>query len=356
MGEPNMNPEKGGNTFGIARGRVKAPECPPPLPVVTTPDRPGRKKDTAPKPRIGRKTRIAAALLAAEITGGVINEQINDLPVSASTLVQDAAWPWNLGKSVVEDVRGLFNKETPVSPSFNNRLDKQVVAVGINAKPLAEDETLPITHIVPSQDSHYPILNDILFPVILQKNDRVTITKKHGITDFVHMETGERFKKPPYVVGYDLGINRKGTQLIIGTLDKEAKTIEVYKRPLRLVDGQLYLTGILAKITRNDGSRYDVSIISSGYFNALPVLDDAPQLEQELIDERDHKRLVYKGLGLDQPGKIISPTQPLVKTPVGGLIIMYHITSVKSAEGEDFNFEDLNFNLAENNIRYLPQK
>lgn len=73
---------------------------------------PKRKKEGQ---RVHIKTRIALAVLATmavETTGAVITEQTNNQPLSAHTIPVDLVWPWNLTKSAVEDIHGLFKRPT----------------------------------------------------------------------------------------------------------------------------------------------------------------------------------------------------------------------------------------------------
>lgn len=89
-----------------------------------------QEKVKAPKFPIGKKTRLFLAGLAAlgtvETTGAIVNEQINQQPISAHSVVQDLAWPWNLGKSAIEDIRGLFSKnaEQDIEKKFPIKLEQ----------------------------------------------------------------------------------------------------------------------------------------------------------------------------------------------------------------------------------------
>lgn len=86
-----------------------------------------REKVGLPKRFVGKKTRIAFASLAilgiVEAAGAIVNEQTNQQPVSAHTIIQDATWPWNLARSMIEEIQD--NKKTVVAPenSFPYTLD-----------------------------------------------------------------------------------------------------------------------------------------------------------------------------------------------------------------------------------------
>lgn len=145
------NSERGGRILGIGappRERTAPPVLPRPdvrtVPVSPEQGKPPKKKR---EKRIGRKARIAlaglAVLGAGEITGAVIAEKTNNQPLSTRTIPADLAWPWNLGKSAVEDIQGLFKGKTSspeasvfdptatsgvIKPSMIERLPQEEIA------------------------------------------------------------------------------------------------------------------------------------------------------------------------------------------------------------------------------------
>jgi hypothetical protein len=68
----------------------------------------------------GRKLKIIglvtlAVLLVVEAAAAIATELTNDVPMTGETIKTDLAWPWNIGKSVVEDVQRLFeNRSDPL--------------------------------------------------------------------------------------------------------------------------------------------------------------------------------------------------------------------------------------------------
>jgi hypothetical protein len=74
---------------------------------------------------LGRNLKKAALVVLAaasiEGVGAGITEKTNKVPMTGETIKADLAWPWNLGKSVVEDVQRLFEKKSDVISNFPDK-------------------------------------------------------------------------------------------------------------------------------------------------------------------------------------------------------------------------------------------
>lgn len=150
-----VNQERGGRIFGVipTRERTAPPVLPRPdvRPTPVSPE-PGRGKE---KKGVGRKARIALAGLAAlgtvETTGAIVNEQVNEQPVSTQSVIEDLKWPWNLGKSAAEDISGMLHKEPP-SVFDNSETKGKISSANIlsvprevfDKTPLADENGAPI--------------------------------------------------------------------------------------------------------------------------------------------------------------------------------------------------------------------
>jgi len=100
-------------------------------------------------------------LAAVETAGAIINEQINNQPASIRTIPRDLAWPWDLGKSAVEDIGRLFNRDVP--STFDNTAVSGIIAPSMF-------ETIPEEEIDRSFPTPFKKIKDhnttqILYPI-----------------------------------------------------------------------------------------------------------------------------------------------------------------------------------------------
>ena len=136
------------------------------------------------------------------------------------------------------------------------------------------------------------------------------------------------------------------------------QTIEVFKNPVYVVNNVSYFDGITIRVTRNDGSKYEVALNEPEdvrRLKPLPILDDAPQLVWEDVQVGDNYET--KVINIDQPGKIINADTPLSGTTTKNAVIEYGLsnhgvtTSSKIMVFDIFTF----LTISNNQLEYLPQ-
>jgi hypothetical protein len=246
-----------------------------------------------------RGVRIAGAVLAASaLLGGVA---------------------YVLDRSGIVDIPGIHQSKE-ISSIFDNNLDIQYIKAGVNAVPATESDLNSVDNVIsPSNKQGYFDI-DLVFPALLQAGDHVKV-EKESFTLF----PGFPEKTTTITSRYLLTIERAGTQLTSGVIDKDAKTIEVFKLPYVLKASALYFHGITIRVTRNDGTTYGIGYSSPEdirNLKALPILDDAPILEWEEVQIGDFKVARYKNQ--DQLlGKFVDITTPLLETTVKNTVVEY---------------------------------
>lgn len=121
----HSNPQKFDKGFGEWENLGRMAETNMAIKAETGVGASGKETQKGKKPLLGTKARLALATLIVYAGGAIINEQFNDMPFSPhSVIVSDAIWPWNLGKSAVEDLQRVFNKEAVVPSTFDNKAGK----------------------------------------------------------------------------------------------------------------------------------------------------------------------------------------------------------------------------------------
>jgi hypothetical protein len=241
----------------------------------------------------------------------------------------------------------------PVIPLvFNNGLESQYIKAGVNAAPATKEDMNSAGSIISSPTQQGYFRAELIFPALLQTGDQVKIAWK-PFTIYKNTPEAATLKSR-----YDFTIERKGTLVTSGILDKDVKTIEVFKNPLYVVDNVPYFYGITIRVTRNDGSKYEVFCYEPEdvrRLKPLSILDDAPQLEEETVQVGNHTET--KVINIDQPGKTINADTPLMETVAKNTVIEYGIGDQGyTTKSRVLVFDKVNFLTSKNNqLEYLPQ-
>lgn len=331
-----------------------------------SPVAPESKKIPTKKAAVARLAGVILAITAANAGVATKYHMDYDVPLTPTGITEDVIHipqEWVvLGIQAKDALSKIGEKEKPILPTFENKTVNQVVQAGINAAPVTENDLASITTdiVKSSLPDKQPTLNNLIFPVMLEPGDRIDITKKQGGGGggAFDTNTGKTVNLPAVTGGYDFLIPRKGTQLTAGLLDKQAKTIEVFKLPPYIVRGMPYFHGIVIIVTRNDGYKYQVSLTSPEdvrFLKPLPILDDAPTLEEELIIKGNSTRLTWKNK--DQRGKIISGTTSILETGRANASVSYDLNiGGLFEEYATFGFNDISFAADSNNrLKFIPQ-
>jgi hypothetical protein len=201
----------------------------------------------------------------------------------------------------------------------------------------------------PTQQGYFQ--TELIFPALLQTGDQVNIKWKPFT---IYKNTPEAATLKSW---YDITLERPGTQIMSGILDKDARTIEVFKNPLYVVDNVPYFYGITIRVTRNDGFKYEVFCYEPEdvrRLKPLSILDDAPQLEEETVQVGNHTET--RIINIDQPGKIINADTPLMETVEKNTVIEYGTGDQGyTTKSKVLVFDKVNFLTNKNNqLEYLP--
>lgn len=202
---------------------------------------PGVKVEPKPQ-RLGKRARMAlaglAVLGAVETTGAVITEQTNNQPLSTNTIPADLAWPWNLGRSAAEDIQGFFNKEAPVSSTFDNNADRQVIKAGVNTVAVSETELKKAYEEQSAQNTDGPT---VIFPVkFTAEGQEVNYAFEPPLTGIIDGQTGKpKIIESPGAIKLDF---RKNLEIVV-----PAENAEIFQFPPRVVNGQRYFQGVFIK-------------------------------------------------------------------------------------------------------------
>jgi len=240
----------------------------------------------------------------------------------------------------------------PISPTFDNNINTQVIKAGVNAVPATEEAMNSAGNIISSPTQQGYFQTELIFPALLQTGDRVKIAWKPTT---IYANTPEAATLKSW---YDITIERNGVQLASGILDKDVKTMEVFKDPVYVVGNVSYFDGITIRVTRNDGSQYEVGFTEPEdvrKLKPLPILDDAPQLEEETVQVGNHTE--DRIININQPGKIVNADTPLLETVGTDTVLEYglgdqHFTTTNQI----MVFDEISFLTNSNNqMEYLPQ-
>lgn len=227
------------------------------------------KKRKSKKPsKIGKKTRIALAGLAAvgavETTGAVFNEQINKKPLSISTIGEDVMWSVNI-------LTDLLNPKV-IPSTFNPDSDMGIVKAGVNATSVASTEILRnayLEQVTQNNDGH----PTIVFPA--------TFTTDGKIINYEYQQ--------PLLVGTDsktgepVYLDRPGTIRVHFDVGEEiiipAENSEVFQFPPQIIGGKEYFVGLWIKFQQN-GETYAFGISAADVrtFTAIGEAINAPKV------------------------------------------------------------------------------
>jgi len=239
----------------------------------------------------------------------------------------------------------------PISPKFDNNTNTQVIKAGVNAVPANEEDINSAGNIISSPTQQGYFQTELIFPALLQTGDRVNIAWKPVV---IYANTPETATLKSW---YAITIERNGTQLVSGILDKDAQTIEVFKNPVYVVGNVSYFNGITIRVIRNDGSKYEVSLQEPEVLRKLkplPILDDAPQLEEETIQVENHTE--DRIVNIDQLGKIINADTPLVETVGNNTVLDYGIGDQGyTTHSKVLVFDQVNLLNDNGKMEYIPQ-
>ena len=83
--------------------------------------------------------------------------------MTGETIKNDLAWPWNLGKSVVEDVQRLFEKKSNIPTPLYNFPDKGIINTdnSITVTDLSTIENLPTIPATPTLKNDIYLLQPV---------------------------------------------------------------------------------------------------------------------------------------------------------------------------------------------------
>ena len=216
------------------------------------------------------------------------------------------------------DVPGI-HQSVDIAPIFNNELTSQYIKAGVNAVPVTETDMASAGEVISPSDKQGLSTVKIVFPGLLQPGDQVKIDQAPlnvtfaGSPDIITLKCW-----------YNFTFANSGKELYSGVIDNDAKTIEVFKKPYIVKGGVSYFNGIIIRVTRNDGTTYEIGCSSPKdirNLKALPILDDAPTIELETVHVGDHDEVRTKNA--NQPGKLVSKRTPLVVTTSPNTTVEY---------------------------------
>jgi len=244
-----------------------------------------------------------------------------------------------------------LNPDVPLT--FDNNADITIVKAGVNAVPITESDMNSVDNVISPSNRQGYFGIDLVFPALLQTGDQVKVERKPLVFNSVQFPEAVTLNSR-----YDLTIERAGTQLTSGIIDKDAKTIEIFKDPYVIKAGVPYFHGITIRVTRNDGTIYEIGYSSPEdirELKALPILDDAPILEWEEVQVENYTIARIKNA--DQPGKLVDATTPLLETTAKNTIVQYIISGNNFTTRQETLIFDNSIFLTDANgkLEYLPQ-
>lgn len=358
MGEPNMNPEKG--VFGMARGRVKAPEAPA-LPVVTAPDR--------PKPPVKTKeSRVMGFIKKHKVVTGVA--------ASAAALAASYQIP-AIHEAVDQQFLARIGLKTPevnVPSTFDNDADVQTVKAGVNASPISTEKITSlhqgkeVVKPIIKNEGDFPIVPEItsLFPVKLKDQGLAEITTKYG-KSFNNPRTGESM--PQFLSYKEIKLfNAKDTEITAGMLYGigTVKSIMVFRNPLNSSQENVpaiipYLNNITIRFTTEEGPVYDVRMQSSDddirQLVPLDIVKNAPVLPRKQSSQGHPMEWTQEDS--TRQGALVNPDTSLLKANYDNLRIWYSVTAIFPDKpiGQQFDsVADVRWSTDNNSKLHYPKK
>jgi len=309
-------------------------------------DTPNTEKQRMENIRKRIATGVIVTVLVFEVGGAIYTQLNNKVPISAHTLQIDTLHPWGIGL----DKYGNIPENIP--STFDNNAETNIVGAGINAAPATKEDMNSVGNIVSSPAQQGYFQTELIFPGLLKAGDQVKIAWKPFT---IYKNTPETATLKSW---YDITFGRPGTQITSGILDKDAMTIEVFKNPVYVVDNVPYFYGITIRVTRNDGSKYEVFCYEPEdvrRLKPLSILDDAPQLEEETVQVGNHTET--RIININQPGKVINAGTPLMETVAKNTVIEYGTGDQGyTTKSKILVFDNVNFLTNSNNqLEYLPQ-
>ena len=250
--------ERGRGIFGLVaptRERTTTPVLPRPDVRSAPAPEPGKPPKTRKQRHTGRNIALAGLALAGavETTGAVITEQTNNQPISAHTIPADLAWPWNLGKSAIEDIQGFFKGKSSSEIStksdvFDPTANKQTVKAGVNAVSITPEKLLSIMQnaIVPGNEVKPPKVN-ILTPAKLKEGE--TLDYSNHIVPLKPIDAQGIEHPIDIFLGVDYVLTNRTTDIPL-FVDRA----EIFQLPPLIDKGKSYLTGLVLKKTMPDGN------------------------------------------------------------------------------------------------------
>ncbi len=222
--------------------------------------------------------------------------------------------------------------------------------VGVNSKPLDDEEIGRIKDdisIVPEKT--LPTLT-FLMPFLLVEGDQVKISKTEMIVDTTD-DSGNKLKPSYSYVGcLKYSGLKAGREIIPGLIDPKAKSFELFKFPSVNRDGQEFFGGVLIRIERTDGIKYQISFIAPDDRRSLASLDIANNAP--LADPDKNKFLSQKGVE-------ITGTTSIMRTNIDGAIINEYMSIISMpnvSSSMPFFSEVQFFQSLDKKALYIPKK
>lgn len=262
---PNTSLEnKGVHSFAtVGRTATGTPTIEAPPEVKRRPEKryiqPGRKALYA---------RLVGTLAALAATAGpAVNHQINDetqvnLPAITRDISSIPGFYWNLGKSAVKDIQGLFNKEIPVPTTFDINASKSSIEAGVNAVVVSKTELKKAYEEQSAQNTDGR--PTVVFPVkFTASGQRIDYEYQERFLAGTDSQTG----KPVYM-------ERPGTIIAHFSVGEEiaipAENAEVFQFPPQIIGGKEYFVGLWIKFQQN-GETYAFGISGQDVRTFIPL-------------------------------------------------------------------------------------
>lgn len=185
----------------------------------------------------------------------------------------------------------------------------------------------------------------LLTPFILQDGDQIGMSNRY-IGPGVDMATGKAVE-PRYSPLIEFIVPKKGTEVITGIFDPKSVSVEVFKNPPWITNKE-YFGGVKIRVTRQDGSKYQMSCYSQEDYRSLvptSVLDNAPQADKD-----------YQ-VWLTQKGLLVTGNNPIMKTNIDNAVISVLISRISSSRStNDLFFSEIKLFQSSNGKILLPSE
>lgn len=240
----------------------------PPRPAESPTRETERKRQVPPTPskpkkHLSIKAKVAStvgALLALGSIGLGIKHHVEyDVPDTAAGIVEDITTlpqEWELSiRQGVDAISNIGRKEMPVSPTFDNKADKQSIQTGINAFPVSQEELQALIKdtIKPLEKDKFPDVA-ILLPIKLKDNQRVDMS-----TNWVNQAWNHISQKPDRLAyGKKIIVAQKGTEIIVPV---ENAQLSISETTVRGREGK-YVDSFVIIFNGPDGTRYNLVFAS----------------------------------------------------------------------------------------------